>query len=294
MSVTDQDLLSLIKTLNPEFAGINEQPIIDISQVTLGWHSTVLTKSKVAVGGGTHKDRPTARRIAIAEFIERSLFLKLLTDQTEVKRFGLNLIPTTSGFAAGFDANSTRFRSLCEGLERWAWSMWIDKHFKFDSVQPVFENPLVVKLLEPFISYKAYRKVLMVRGPGFEQRLVIGILLGFTEQGVFAGSRVTSEIDDLWTHAAIEVWRNHNNFEVSYSQNKAVENLGWLERRVTYFGKNRDEAMRQINLATKGDLPVAEIHLNLGIEPYKGIHLWRTLCKDFVPWHMGSDSRFVY
>ena len=302
---TAKNLLSIVRQLDESYREISEQALIDTDGSLIGWRSYVLDRNLEPIGGGTSKDRLTARRIAVAEFIERRSVAQLLKNSTQKKRFKLDVMPTTSGFAAGFDRESTRFRSICEGIERWAWSCWIDKTCLLPEVS-LPEFTLLGRFhTKPFLEMKAYQRQIAVSSElpfqfpcpfpfQFPRIFVFSVLLGFTEQGVFAGSRVTTTHDDPWTHAAVEAWRNHNNYQLAHKSQTNPIGSDWLENRVLFFGKNRREAVKQIGQAKNSSWPLLQFDISKGIEAFPGIHLWRTLCLDFLPWHQGPDHRFVY
>jgi hypothetical protein len=302
---TARNLLSIARQLDEFYREISEQALIDPEGSLVGWRSYVLDKNLEPIGGGTSADRLTARRIAIAELIERSSVAQLLKNSAQRRNFKLDVIPTTSGFAAGFDRESTRFRSVCEGIERWAWSCWIDKNCLLPEIS-LPEFTLLGRFhTKPFLELKAYQREIAIpiqlpnqvpfQIPSQIPRVfVFSVLLGFTEQGVFAGSRVTTSQDDPWTHASIEAWRNHNNFHLTHLNQTNPIGSDWLEKRVLYFGKNKREAMEQIAKAKYASWPPLNFDISKGIEVFPGIHLWRTLCRDFLAWHKGPDHRFVY
>lgn len=307
---TAKNLLSIVRELDDSYREISEQALIDSEDSLVGWRSYVLDNNLEPIGGGTSPDRLKARRIAVAEFIERRTVAQLFRNSIQKKSFKLDIIPTTSGFAAGFDREATRFRSICEGIERWAWSCWIDKKFLMPEISLPELTPIGRFHTKPFLKLRAYQRQIevqvKVRGaspfqfPPHDQDyahhgiFVFSVLLGFTEQGVFAGSRVTTPEDDLWTHAAVEAWRNHNNFHLAHLSHPNPVGSDWLEKRVLYFGKNKREALRQIGQAKKSSWPTLQFDISQGIEPFPGIYLWRTLCLDCWPWHEGPDHRFVY
>lgn len=309
-----KNLLSILRELDDSYREITEQALIDSEGSLIGWRSYVLDHNLDPIGGGTSPDRLKARRIAVAEFIERRTVAQLFGNSIQKKSFKLDVAPTTSGFAAGFDREATRFRSICEGIERWAWSCWIDQGFLMPEISLPELTPLGRFHTKPFLQLRAYQRQFKVQDKvkdaspfQFPPRnrdcvqhcvqhgiFVFSVLLGLTEQGVFAGSRVTSPEDDLWTHAAIEAWRNHNNFYLAHLSHPNPLGSDWLEKRVLYFGKNKREALRQIGQAKKSSWPPLQFDISKGIEPFPGIFLWRTLCLDCRPWHEGPDHRFVY
>lgn len=293
------NLKQIVKFYFPEFSEIQEMPILGNNKNALGWHSSILINDGKAIGSGTAKDRHTARRIAVAETVERGFLNHCSSDNIRSEEFMLNLINSSSGFAAGFNDPATGFRSMCEAVERWAWSQWIDKSYLIPQVTPVISDALTQSLLSQFQSVQFYKTSLTVKLGDYLRPLQLGIVLGLTNKGIFAGSRVTSPSDDPWEHAAIEANRNFQLFSQLINIDESeIQSLTWFQRRILYFGKNRDSALKQIpsvssiKLQDKWPMPLVVFQKN--ISPFEGVFIWRTLCHNFIPWHLGPDDRFVY
>ena len=121
--------------------------------------------------------------------------------------------------------------------------------------------------------------------------LQIGIILGEKNKGIFPGSQVTSLHDDPWQHAFLEAWRHYH-----LSKNRRVFNKpDILTERIRYFACHQQKAINQIKCASINDWPIPNIKLQ---EPYhddeRRYFLWRALCNDYVGWHLGDETRFVY
>src|SRR3990167_4634158 len=123
-----EQYLKILEQLGYVDIFLEEAPIVDEKANTIGWHSSVLNLEKNALSSGCAETREVARRIAIAEAIERAMFKRMLASP-QAKEFCLDQIPSSSGFAVGFEKEATAFRSLCEAVERWAWSQWIDERY---------------------------------------------------------------------------------------------------------------------------------------------------------------------
>lgn len=289
------ELKSVILRLAPNFTRFIDQPIKATPESdALGWHSHVQISTGHYISSGTHVNRETARRIAISELLERK-FLMGIGDREEIERLMLDQIPSSSGFAAGFSREATCFRSVCEGLERWAWSKWIDDgHFlPRVKVEPIEISDLAAQLSKSFerveflkLSFEPIKDLLPVK-------LDFGVTLGFLGDGVFAGSRVASFKDDLWTHGIVEAYRNLENFKLGV---KAVNSKNeWYMDRLNYFGNNSRAALAQIPgpKPETWPIPIVQI-LEEAKTSVKGLYLWRCLFKEFKPWHLGDHTRFVY
>lgn len=119
-----------VHLLEPRFKALREAPIVDSDlpgAPTVGWLSTAFTENGVPLGGGCAQSRTSARKIALAETLERAAFHKLKVSSEAESQFRLLSFASTCGFAAGFEPQQTRFRSVCEAVERWARAKWIDE-----------------------------------------------------------------------------------------------------------------------------------------------------------------------
>ena len=289
--------LDLLQAHMPDFEGIAETPILDEDKKLIGWHSVLNGGGLKAYAGGTSQHREAARRICLAETLER-MSVDLLYKEG-VAGLELESVPSTSGFACGFDLVPTQFRSLCEGLERWIWSKWVDDRFRIPevSLSGVKLTRLATHFAKTFDNYKAFQIDLPAVQFNDEPILLrAGIILGFKDQGVFPGSRVTSVKDDLWEHALIESFRHFKIFENVMSGRLKDSRQSWYLDRVKYFGENASAVDEVIHKATGEPLPTPKIKLHRQIDPPLNApyFLFRTLCEDFVPWHLGDRSRFVY
>lgn len=289
------NLLEELKRINPDIVEFIQQEILDNNGNIVGSRCYGINKSGDSFSGGTAASKDTALRVAIAEAFERSLFYRVLDDEKLKQDFDLVNYPSTSGFAAGFDDKPTRFRAICEGLERWAWSKWIDEHFKIeeDKTQKKLSN-LTSHLLNDFIDNRWFRKELEVEiSPKEKIKLSLVIFLGLTDNGVFPGSRVSTKSDDLYEHPVIEAHRNLINFKLNNEDTASTGDI--IEQRTMYFGQNKKLALEQIETASKNTWPLPKLSLLKNFETnIPEVFLYRCLFKDFIGWHTGTKERFVY
>ncbi len=236
-----QEYLNLISGLS----GITESPVKAIDGELLGWHSTISVTGEMAIGGGTSLDKNTARQIALAETLERILVDKL-KNSSEAEDFLITKYNSSCGFAAGFENEPTSFRALAEGLERWAWSKWIDEKFSLPKVSS--EAGAVTGLAKfyssKFDSYQQFQKIFRVSVPGYGwQRFKLGIVICKKGGGVFPGSKVCMVNEDPWAHAFTEAWRHLNVFE-NFERYPQAQQLPF--QRLLHFGNDGDSAIKQI------------------------------------------------
>lgn len=288
------DLLKELRKIHPQFKEIIVQNI-DSDNRIIGYKAISRCQNSLTISGGTSKDHYQAIRIAISEAFERIIVKKIFQDHVLKNEFLLNEYPSTSGFAAGFNKKNTQFRAICEGLERWSWSKWIDQSFKIDQID---EPSLLSELSMHFRKYfkQAYwfekKFNLYADSLGF-LNLHLVIFLGFTDEGVFPGSRVSTIDDNLYEHPVIEASRNYENYLLNKKTNIDSDNI--IKERVIFFGENKQIALKQVNQATKTDWPQPKIRLLKDYDTgHPEIFLTRCLMQDFIGWHEGDVTRFVY
>jgi hypothetical protein len=272
---------------------IEEAPILSSEDCTvIGWHSSVFDKNGIS-GGGLHTNKKTARRIATAEAAERKYF-KLLANSDQGADFYIPEFPTSCGFAAGFESENTRFRAIAEGVERWAWSKWIDEHFYIPKVEVLSSEltPLSKEFSSNFDKVSYYKITIDASHiPDFFQNVTLGIAICEKDGGIFPGSRVSTTGDDPWQHAILEAWRHLKIF----NQYKSIAELKSPFDRIVYFGKNAAEAYNQINCAMKPCWEKPKILIIKEFRPtIELFKMWRCLIDGYVGWHSGRKDRFVY
>jgi hypothetical protein len=285
-----------IKALEPRFHHLEETPVErGNSSLPIGWHTTAMTDNGVGLGSGLSQDRDTARRIALAETVERAVFRKLRSSH-EAKQFQLDQHPTSCGFAAGFEFEKTRIRSICEAVERWARALWIDDGFALMKLPPsrVFLSALGSHLVEPFQDSLYFSGSFSVQDPIRRSiiHLKLGVVVGLTKDGAFPGSRVCSEKEAPWEHACLEAWRHHFIFE-----NNTLPDLpeNSFLNRISHFGTRRELAITQIERARQYDWPQPRITFHRSQEEIAGkLFVWRSLCDGYQGWEKGGIDRFVY
>lgn len=276
----------------PEIASAEESPI-EIKGHVVAWHVVLFDQEKNTLGGGFHKLKETARRIAIAEAAERKLVSRL-RESNLASEFQLNIHPTTCGFAAGFDTEKTRQRAIAEAIERWAWSKWIDEHFeitkfKEESIKLSEHGKLISSFFDSVIFLG--RTIDTSDIPDFTDSVKIGIVIGIKGHGVFPGSRVAVTKDEIWDHALIEAWRH---LEISKKYKGSIKDP-FPYGRIFHFAKNANEALIQIDKANKVQWPSPDVSLILEHQTdIKELYLWRAIMKDFTSWGAGDQKRFVY
>lgn len=202
------------------------------------------------------------------------------------KDFMLHDYPSNCGFAAGFEHQTTRTRALCEAVERWAWSKWIDEKVSIQKAVPHMPSELSQYFAETFEEVYFYSQMIRCDAlPG--GRCQLGIVVGLSDTGIFPGSRVCSLSEDPWEHAMLEAWRHY------VIAKKGSEQQDLVYGRIQYFASHRREGLEQVPPPNPTPWPSPKILLDHGIK-VRDVYLHRALCADYKGWHEGASTRFVY
>ena len=293
------DIKTFLDRMPSRISSLQEKALTAADDLLIGWQCNALSETGLILGSGTASDREEAKRVAIAEFIERVLFQKIAKNENSRAKFWIDEDSSTSGFAAGFQRETTRFRAFSEALERWAWSKWIDESNFIPEVSRPELSDLATGLLSFFDAVQFWQIPLPVESGWGGEEILFSVVLGFKNSGVFPGSRVTSRQDDTWTHGAVEAWRNLNNYQILKAKGdlgpKAPDPNQWIVDRMLHFGDHSEEALRQIPKQPRGTWPIAKMR---GVVEFATGHpsvfLWRAMCLDYRPWQQGAVGRFVY
>ncbi len=239
------DFVRLFQELDPQFSLIQESELKIFDRV-VGFETTILNTSNRAIAGGVGIDQQTSRQKAVAEFIERKLFHRLLKEMNHDLK--LSSFPTTCGFAVGFDRENTKQRSLNEALERWAWSQWIDFGYHLNESE-MYLTSHGEFFKNHFNQVRSFKHEFQFN----EHKLYFTVTLGMLGGGVFAGSKVGGNLIDCWEHSLSESVRHY----LIHAQNKPANDL--FQKRIRFFGDHAQEALNQIEQAKKMNWPHFEV-----------------------------------
>ena len=283
----------LIEQLLLKFECQIEESIFYEDSIVQFWHSAIIDKFGNPISGGFSFDKMQARKIALAEFIERKKVNELfnISDKSK-KEWGLDLIPTACGFAAGFNLQNTIQRSINEAVERWVMSKWIDNGCYIEQLpQNKIQNldPASEFFVSQFDEVLFFKKEVVLQVNDQYQKITVGQTMGLTEFGIFPGSSAQFNNGQVWQHALLESYRHYlgvqNNPDFStFPGNK-----------VLFFANNKKIALNQISNATKESWPVPEIilHQHQSFES-DNYFLARTIINGWSSWNSGSIERFLY
>lgn len=258
------------------------------------WH-TVIKVDGVALSGGHGVDKNHSRSVAVAEYLERSEFFKISKADTTIKKnWGLNIIPTGCGFAAGFNQRNTIIRSISEALERWALSMWVDEGY----ILPEYDaNSIFDENKKPALWYKSqfdsvrfFGKEFVVEVSGNFLKINIVVSVCFKDSGVFMGSAAGINKDLLWTHALIESYRH---FRIANTH--TAEEAPFPFNRILFFSQNADLVKNYLKSFNKSDWKKPNLIFNHCAEFENGSYfLARSIFDGWKSWNLGGQERFLY
>lgn len=257
------------------------------------WHSTLLDNNNLPVSAGFGPSISDARKIAIAEYLERSFYHECAN--TNVKKnieWGIDIIPTACGFAAGFNLANTIHRSIAEATERWVMSKWIDDGFYLQQRNiSSLENELdeaSVFLISQFDKVLFFEKEVLVSLNELNFKIKVVQTMGLKDGGIFPGS--SAQIGkNIWQHAMLESYRHL----LLYKNNSFVDRFP--ENKIRYFAKNAQVAFAAIDNAKKLEWPNPKIvfHKNTSIDK-DNYFIARTIIEGWKSWHLGPLERFLY
>ena len=289
-------MLDEIRALLPNFSHFEDQTVQDAG-VIVGYQTVLITKPGYPFAGGSGPTLNEARRICAAEAIERAWFQKIVDGpEDQSKRFAISEYKTTCGFAAGFEAQPTAFRSVCEAIERWAWSTWIDKEFKIES-KPIStqHSPLAKFFASEFDEILFFELPLSLnfdRKPNFlPGEYVFRATIAKKDSGIFPGSRVTTAADQSWDHAIVEAWRHLKIFENELSKSVPT-NI--FDKRIKRFALEGESTLKRIERFHQKPWTSPKISVFEQVTTGGKYFVWRTLCEDFLSWDAGDENRFIY
>lgn len=287
MSLNPVQKLAMNKLILQEY-NLFEQVGVDY------WHSNILEENNFSIAGGFGETKDISRKIAYAEFLEKTAFRKIKNGSIEDRlNWGLNIIPTGCGFAAGFNLRNAILRSIGESLERWVMSKWIDEKLKINSLN---KKHVLDKLdaaskwfYDQFDEVLFYEKEVAVQYGEIFYTFKIGFSLALKDDGIFPGSSAQTVNGNVWQHSLIESYRHYLAFKNTPSSGV------FPDTKVRYFAKNKEIALKQVLNADIIEWPVPQICFHYS-EFFKDddFYLVRTIIKGWKSWNSGSVERFLY
>lgn len=260
------------------------------------WHSTVLDKNGNAVSGGFACDKMQARKIAVAEFLERKSYQSFSKQKhySINDEWGLNIIPTACGFAAGFDFDNTIRRSIYESVERWVMSKWIDNNLSVEEVKLTsIENeldPISLYFISLFEEVLFFKKEILLMVNDKPISITVAKTMGLTKNGIFPGSSAQYTAGNIWHHALLESFRH-----LLFVKNNPARNNIFPDNKIRFFANNKNIGLNQIFAEKSSKWPIPSIIFH-NCKPFfdNKYFIARTILSGWESWDKGPLDRFLY
>jgi len=258
------------------------------------WHCSILDDQSFPISGGFAATRDYARKIAIAEFLERMNYHKIYRNPDQHKVWGLDSVSTACGFAVGFHRENTILRSIAEAHERWVMSKWIDEDYLIEEIPA----EVVEKDLDPVSKFFAshfdkvlyFKKDLAVPIEDKWVTLEIAQTMGLKDNGIYPGSSAQKTGGNLWQHSLLESFRHY----LAVKNNPDRGDV-FPDNKVHFFSKNSQVALDQIYRPKKEQWPVSQIKFHRCEQIDDGNYfLARTIVDGWNTWNQGLLERFLY
>lgn len=255
------------------------------------WNSNILNSERISIAGGSGPTKDISRKIAFAEYLERSEFRRISeSSKSERSQWGLDIIPTGCGFAAGFNLRNTIFRSIGEAVERWVMSKWIDDNFVIKKVKPIRKlDPVSMWFHNQFDSIDYFKHETIVKVDENFHQFFVGVTVAYKDGGVFIGSSAQFTGGTLWQHALLESYRHFLQFK------NGVHTFEFPDNKIRFFAVNKEIAKNQIDKAKfeVWPLPSISFHTAAKIDT-RNFYLARTIVAGWSSWSEGPLERFLY
>jgi hypothetical protein len=253
-----------------------------------GHIANFIDSNKTILGSSLRRNQSEAISVAVSEAIERKIVRSIFGSN----KYFLNSYPSTCGFSCGKDSLKTSIRSRLEGFERWCFSQWIDQGCYIDQVKSleldIFENNLTSEFDE--ILY--FKKDFLAEDADLPFDTTFGVTVCIIKDGCFLGSRAWPKSEEDWGHCLAEAWI----CKLYYENNKSLTRSdSIIDKRIIYFATRLNEAIQQIPTKPHSDWAKARtlFHSEI-IECQNPFYMFRTIYNNYIGWHLGDTSRFVY
>ena len=120
------------------------------------------------------------------------------------------------------------------------------------------------------------------------------IVLGFTKEGVFPGSRIVFGKNHNFQHALLEAWRH-----LKIVRQNEINSSDLIDQRILFFSKNRKVVedlfeKRSLLFGNENKPLKPKIKFMKQVFDDGRIFVYRALCEEFWGWDKGDESRFIY
>lgn len=275
--------MPLVKTIELE----DSELIWEISDLAGGFHVNCVDPLSAVTGSGFALSMETAKQKAFCELNERILYSQLLRREDLKAAWGFDFDRSGSGFAAGFSPEKTTFRSLCEGIERWALSQWIDGGYALSEIGAPEDSYLITHIQTIFDKVDCLTAEVPLLLNQKIMKIHVSVVLAWLGDGVFVGYGTKASQKESLEHASVESLRNWLIFKNQEKRRQFPFN------RIEFFARHADVARNAISEKREVAWPVPTIRL-FRTEKFGEIHLARSIFEGWTPWQHGPLERFLY
>ncbi|RZJ34841.1 MAG: hypothetical protein EOO18_08245 [Chryseobacterium sp.] len=259
------------------------------------WHSSIMDSKGNSISSGFGAEKFYARKIAIAEYLERRHFREIANGpETIKKKWGIPIISTACGFAGGFDRKNAILRSLGEAAERWVMSKWIDDGFYIQELH-LHEiekelDPVSKFIVRKFDRVLFYRHTVSFNFGNLPIKVEVGQTMGLSDEGIFPGSSAQILGGSVWQHALVESFRHF-----LFVKNNPRRPGRFPDDKIHYFASNASVALNRIQAAENIHWPNPELILQADESFLDGsFFLSRSIFGGWKSWNEGPIERFLY
>jgi len=287
--------LNLINHLKENLLGFSRIEVgemLDENRSPIGYEAVVFDLKGFVLGGGMSSEREAAIKIAASEALERSL-VRDLSGSPDKADFGFPEYATGCGFAYGFTRDGAQTRAICEAVERWVWTEWIENQKVLEEVAESPKSPFVKYLRQPFDKIRFFKKSVKLQDvPSEFSKIEVRIVLGYKDGGIFPGSEAWIVEGHPFSHASGEAFRHLRAAQSLSKREEATMDLP--ERRLLYFSENARVADAMISSCKEEAWLPAKLKI-LAEAPTNSAnsYLFRAICEDHKSWHLGGVKRFA-
>ncbi|MGE5085446.1 MAG: hypothetical protein ACM3MG_04040 [Bacillota bacterium] len=271
-----------------------QEALVPIGAGEQFWHCSLLNEDGFPVSGGFGQSREYARKVAVAEFLERMNYEQIKRTSEDPNDWGLDKISTACGFAVGFHRENTIIRSITEAHERWVMSKWIDEDYLIEEIAPNDLDGSLDKVSRYFASHfdkvLYFKKDLVVPIGGNWMTIEVGQTMGLKDGGIFPGSSAQKTGGNIWQHSLLESFRH-----LLAIKNNPLRGDLFPDNKVHFFAKNAQMALAQIYRPKKCNWPIPHIGFHRCDQIADGNYfLARTIVEGWTSWNLGPIDRFLY
>lgn len=245
-------------------------------------------------GTGTDKNKSLAVYKSISESLERWSCYSLMEIPSMKQKYGLDINPTSTGFAAypSFSPSIARTKSYLEAIERWSLTNWWLENLSITEINYKLKSPQLTiwKIHTPFENCETILMQQIIHDPNIQKIS-------------FYGFATSSSLDDAIAKALVELDRNRRAILIKTSgkiiDKELLSNVDSLnDKRLLFFSSNdgmnlfQEKIIKTLNLK-KVCISQPKLLIDIGVMgPWSAYtKVWRCLFENNEP---TSNDRNVF